>query len=103
MEVPLRNRRVVVVIDNDRARRPLCRRSSPVQVSVELISDVVTEAVRMSTCLCFVRLPTFLYPAEGPPSDDFSIVTALGGVVWRPQLQPVPRDAAPPRPSLGLK
>ena len=49
----------------------------------------------MSTCLCFVRVPTFSDPAEGPSSDDFSIVTALGGVVWRPQLQPVPRDAAP--------
>ena len=59
------------------------------------IIDVVTEAVRMSTGLCFVRVPTFSDPAEGPSCDDFSLVTALGGVVWRPQLQPVPRDAAP--------
>ena len=91
----LRNKRVVVFIDKDSARFSLIRRFSPVQVSMELIIDVVTEAARMSTCLWFERVPTLSNPADGPSRDDFSIVTAFGGVVVQPQLQPVPRDAAP--------
>ena len=91
----MRNNRVVAFIDNDSARFELIRCFSPVQVSMELIIDVVTEAARMSTCLWFERVPTLSNPADGPSRDDCSIVAALGGVVVPPQLQPVPRGAAP--------
>ena len=75
----LKDRPVVIFIDNDAARFGLVSGYSPVLASAALISVVWRLLAQLGTAAWFARVPTCCNPADGPSRASFEALRARVG------------------------